>query len=75
MLDENVDIATRKDRLGHTTDHVNLIYSHAGGQAQAAASETIEKRLKAAREEVQKRLTGHLEMDVPLGPSEPIAGV
>jgi len=57
MLDENVDIATRKDRLGHTTDHVNLIYSHAGDRAQLAASEAIEKRLEAVQEEVQKRLS------------------
>ena len=57
MLDENVDIATRKDRLGHTTDRVNLIYSHAGDRAQLAASEAIEKRLEAAQEEVQKRLS------------------
>jgi len=57
MLDENVDIATRKDRLGHTTDGVNLIYSHAGDRAQLAASEAIEKRLEAAQEEVQKRLS------------------
>jgi integrase len=57
MLDENVDIATRKDRLGHTTDRVNLIYSHAGDRAQMAASEAIEKRLEAAQEEVQKRLS------------------
>jgi len=57
MLDENVDIATRKDRLGHTTDDVNLIYSHAGDKAQLAASEAIEKRLEAVQEEVQKRLS------------------
>jgi len=57
MLDENVDIATRKDRLGHTTDRVNLIYSHAGDRAQLAASEAIEKRLKAVETEVQERLT------------------
>ena len=57
MLDENVDIATRKDRLGHTTDRVNLIYSHAGDRAQLAASEAIEKRLEAEAAEVQKRLT------------------
>ena len=79
MLDENADIATRKDRLGHTTDRVNLIYSHAGDQAQVAASEAIEKRLRTAREEVQKRLTVHQtvhqEMDVPLSPSKSIAGV
>jgi hypothetical protein len=57
MLDENVDIATQNDRLGHTTDRVNLIYSHAGDRAQLAASEAIEKRLEAAQEEVQKRLS------------------
>lgn len=57
MLDENVDIATRKDRLGHTTDRVNLIYSHAGDGAQLAASEAIEKRLEAVEAEVQKRLS------------------
>ena len=57
MLDENVDIAIRKDRLGHTTDRVNLIYSHAGDRAQLAASEAIEKRLEAVQEEVQKRLS------------------
>ena len=57
MLDENVDIATRKDRLGHTTDRVNLIYSHAGDRAQLAASEAIEKRFEAVQEEVQKRLS------------------
>ena len=56
-LDENVDIATRKDRLGHTTDRVNLIYSHAGDRAQLAASEAIEKRFEAVQEEVQKRLS------------------
>jgi integrase len=57
MLDENVDIATRKDRLGHTTDRVNLIYSHAGDRAQLAASEAIEKRLESETAEAQKRLT------------------
>jgi integrase len=57
MMDENVDIATRKDRLGHTTDRVNLTYLHAGDRAQLAASEAIEKRLEAAQEEVQKRLS------------------
>jgi site-specific recombinase XerD len=50
MLDENVDIASRKDRLGHTTDRVNLIYSHAGDRAQLAASEAIEKRFEAVQE-------------------------
>ena len=57
MLDENVDIATRKDRLGHTTDSVNLIYAHAGDRAQLAASEAIEKRLEAVEAEVRRRLS------------------
>jgi len=57
MLDENVDIATRKDRLGHTTDRVNLIYSHSGDRTQLVASEAIEKRLEAVQEEIQKRLS------------------
>jgi len=57
MLDENVDIATRKDRLGHASDEVNLIYSHAGDKAQLAASQAIEKRLEAVEEEVKQRLT------------------
>jgi integrase len=57
MLDENVDIATRKDRLGHASDGVNLIYSHAGDKAQLAASQAIEKRLEAVQEEVKQRLT------------------
>jgi hypothetical protein len=56
-LDENVEIATRKDRLGHTTDRLNLIYSHAGDRAQLAASEAIEKRFEAVQEEAQKRLS------------------
>jgi len=57
MLDENVDIASRKDRLGHASDDVNLIYSHAGDKAQFAASQAIEKRLQAVQEEVPQRLT------------------
>ena len=57
MLDENVEIATRKDHLGHTTDGVNLICSHAGDKAQLAASEAIEKRLEAVQEEIRKRLS------------------
>ena len=57
MLDESVDIATRKDRLGHASDEVNLIYSHAGDKAQLAASQAIEKRLEAVQEEVKQRLT------------------
>jgi integrase len=57
MVDESVDIATRKDRLGHASDDVNLIYSHAGDKAQLAASQAIEKRLEAVQEEVKQRLT------------------
>ena len=52
MLDSNVDIATRRQRLGHTTDEVNLLYSHAGNATQAAASELIQKRLEEAQEKV-----------------------
>jgi hypothetical protein len=57
MVDESVDIATRKDRLGQASDDVNLIYSHAGDKAQLAASQAIEKRLEAVQEEVKQRLT------------------
>ena len=59
MLDESVDIANRKDRLDHTTDRVNLIYSHAGVRAQLAASEAIKnkKKLEAVEDEGQKRLS------------------
>ena len=48
MLNEGVDMKTRMDRLGHTHDRVNLIYSHAGDQAQLAASEVVWQKLKAA---------------------------
>ena len=48
MLNEGVDMKTRMDRLGHTTDRVNIIYSHAGDQAQLAASEAVWQKLKAA---------------------------
>jgi hypothetical protein len=76
MLNENVDIATRKGRLGHIPDRVNPIYSHAGDQAlvqvQVAASEVPEKSLRTAREEVLKRVTVHQtvhqKMDVPISP-------
>jgi hypothetical protein len=52
MLNSSVDIATRRERLGHTTDAVNLIYSHANNAIQAAASELIQKRLKEAEKKV-----------------------
>ncbi len=55
MLNKGVDVATRMDRLGHVTDRVNLIYSHSGDKAQLAASEAIEPRLEAAREELEKK--------------------
>ena len=48
MLNEGVDMKTRMDRLGHTTDRVNIIYSHAGDQAQLAASQAVWQKLKAA---------------------------
>jgi len=48
MLNEGVDMKTRMDRLGHTTDRVNIVYSHAGDQAQSAASQAVWQKLKAA---------------------------
>ena len=48
MLNEGVDMKTRMDRLGHTLDRVNIIYSHAGDQAQLEASEAVWQKLKAA---------------------------
>jgi len=55
MLNEGVDVATRMDRLGHVSDRVNLIYSHSEDQAQVAASQTIERRLDAARANLQEK--------------------
>ena len=55
MLNEGVDVKTRMDRLGHTTDRVNIIYSHAGDQAQLAASEAVWQRLKTAESALQKQ--------------------
>ena len=51
MLNEGVDVKTRMDRLGHTHDRVNIIYSHAGDQAQLAASEAVWQKLKTAESE------------------------
>jgi len=48
-LDENAVIATGKDRLGHSTDQVNVIYSHAGDRAQLAASEPIGIEVRVGR--------------------------
>jgi integrase len=48
MLNEGVDVKTRMDRLGHTHDRVNMIYSHAGDKAQLAASEAVWQKLKTA---------------------------
>jgi hypothetical protein len=39
------------DRLGNTHDRVNIIYSHAGDQAQVEASEAVWQKLKAAGSE------------------------
>jgi integrase len=55
MLNEGVDVATRMDRLGHVSDRVNLIYSHSEDQAQLAASQAIERRLDAARADLQEK--------------------
>ena len=58
MLNEGVDVKTRMDRLGHTLDRVNIIYSHAGDRAQLAASEAVWQKLKAAgSERVQQPVT------------------
>jgi hypothetical protein len=39
------------DRLGHSHDRVNIIYSHAGDKAQLAASEAVWQKLKTAEAE------------------------
>ena len=66
MMNEGVDVATRMDRLGHVTDRVNLIYSHSGDEAQLAASEAIERRLEAAREELEKKQQAASKAPSPL---------
>ena len=48
LEDEGVDVKTRMDRLGHTEDRVNMIYSHPGDEAQKAASKVIWQTLEAA---------------------------
>jgi integrase len=55
MLNEGVDVKTRMDRLGHTHDRVNIIYSHAGDQAQKAASEAVWQTLKTAEAEYRRQ--------------------
>jgi integrase len=55
MLNEGVDVKTRMDRLGHATDRVNIIYSHAGDQAQLAASEAVWQKLKTAESQIQQK--------------------
>ena len=76
----SVDIATRRERLGHTTDAVNLIYSHASNAIQAAASELIQKRLKEAEkkvaEEAQKQVVeaGHSAPSSPLSVTLSVTG-
>jgi integrase len=55
MLNEGVDVKTRMDRLGHTQDRVNIIYSHAGDQAQKAASEAVWQTLKTAETEYRRQ--------------------
>jgi integrase len=50
MLNEGVDMKTRMDRLGQTTDRVDIIciYAHAGDQALLAASQAVWQKLKAS---------------------------
>jgi integrase len=55
MLNEGVDVKTRMDRLGHTQDRVNIIYSHAGDKAQKAASEAVWQTLKTAESEYRRQ--------------------
>ena len=52
---DRVDVKTRMDRLGHTHDRVNIIYSHAGDEAQLAASEAVWQKLKTAESERNQR--------------------
>ena len=54
MLNEGVDMKTRMDRLGHAHDRTNIIYSHAGDQAQLAASEAVWQTLKTAESNSSK---------------------
>jgi integrase len=56
MMNEGVDVKTRMDRLGHTHDRVNIIYSHAGDKAQLAASEAVWQKLKTAESRHNQRL-------------------
>jgi site-specific recombinase XerD len=55
MLNEGVDVKTRMDRLEHMHDRVNIIYSHAGDQAQLEASEAVGQKLKTAGSERNHR--------------------
>jgi len=66
MFDEGVDVAVRMDRLGHVTDRTNLNYSHAGDQAQLAASEAIERWLESARTELDKKRQARAQVLSPL---------
>ena len=54
ILNEGVDVKTHMDRLGHTHDRVNIIYSHSGDQAQLAASEAVWQKLKTAESEIKQ---------------------
>ncbi|MGO8736444.1 MAG: site-specific integrase [Terriglobia bacterium] len=55
MLNEGVDMKTRMERLGHTHERVNIIYSHVGDQAQIAASEAVWQTLKTAESECHRQ--------------------
>ena len=55
MLNEGADVKSRMDRLGHTHDRVNLIYSHARDPAQLAASEAVWQKLKTAGSEIKQK--------------------
>jgi hypothetical protein len=55
MLNEGVDVKTRMDRLGHTQDRVNMIYSHARDAAQRAASDAVWQQLKTPQSEYNRQ--------------------
>jgi hypothetical protein len=55
MLNEGMDVKTRMDRLGHTQNRVNIIYSHAGDKAQNAASEAAWQTFKTAEAEYRRQ--------------------
>lgn len=48
MLDGGVDLKTRMDRLGHVSEHTNMIYSHGADTANRAAPDLLMQKFKPA---------------------------